>query len=577
MLSLHHDKPLSLHEMIRVAFGEAISLDEGTAALLDERRAQIVSYIQNTSQPSYGFNRGFGHNVDDPVAPERLMELQQNLIRSHACGFGDPSPKEVVRLTMLLRAISLSKGHSGVRSRVVRQLVDFLNHDLTPVVPRFGSVGASGDLAPLSHVALGLIGEGEILYKGETLPAEEALKAAGVEALQLEMKEGLALNNGVQFSNALAILAHDKLSQLLKTSCVTTAISTQVMLGSRTPFSPRIHALRPHPGALTVASWVDRLMEQAPIHLAHQNYDIDGEIQDPYNIRCAGQILGACKDLLDEAEKTLLIEAHSVTDNPLLVQNEETGLYTDVLSGGNFHGMPLAVKIYSLMQVIGILARLSNMRQARFVDQARNKGLGSDLKWPGMPEDIAATSSSMMIPEYAGAALTNYIWGQCMPNHLMSISTDAGQEDHVSMSAGLGVKVWETLPRLAELLAIELAYGTQAAAIRRDSEHIPSKKDLHTDHQEQVKNECEAHEASVNRALGGGDFHVRFEIKLDYHWKEEQRRLSEPCEAVLREVEAIFPTVTQDRYMSEQLRRLAAVVFEGTIADKAESFGVFEE
>lgn len=203
---------------------------------------------------------------------------------------------------------------------------------------------------------------------------------------------------------------------------------------------------------------------------------IDGEIQDPYNIRCAGQILGTCRDLIEEARKTLETEANSVTDNPLILPGKNNpDEFTEIISGGHFHGMPVAVKLYNFMQAMGIMSRLSNMRCARYVDEARNKRLGSDLKWHGLDNNQKATCSGIMISEYTSAALTNLIWGACMPIHLFSLSTDAGQEDHVSMSAGLAVRVWETVPRLADILAIELAMATQAASIRKTMDYIPSK------------------------------------------------------------------------------------------------------
>jgi len=300
---------------------------------------------------------------------------------------GEPVDAEVVRAVMFLRARSLVLGHSGVRSKLVESLINLLNADIVPVVPRMGSVGASGDLAPLSHVALALLGEGDVLAPGsrERRPASEVLREAGLEPLKLEMKEGLALNNGVQFSTALGILSLSKIEMLLETACLATAVSNQVMLGSDTPYLEELHQLRPHPGAMKMAERLRHYMNDSPIRASHQRYDVDGVVQDPYSLRCAAQILGACSEEISEARKTFEIEINSATDNPLLLP-DENGEYTNIISGGHFHGMPIAMKLYNLLEAMSVMARLSNMRCVRFVDGARNRGLGHDLKWPGLSD-----------------------------------------------------------------------------------------------------------------------------------------------------------------------------------------------
>lgn len=509
--------------------GEKVALDDKARAIISIRREQIVDFVTRTRSPAYGFNRGFGHNVGIDVPADKLALLQKNLIRSHSAGVGEFAPTDVVRLTMLLRAHSLAHGHSGVRPEVIDALIAFLNHDVTPVVPRFGSVGASGDLAPLSHIALALIGEGEVLVGGTPIPTAEALTKAGLTPLELQMKEGLALNNGVQFSTAWGIINLIECRNLLKTAAITTALSTQVLLGSDTPFEAQLHALRPHPGAETVAKMINDLMAGSPLREAHRHSAHDPRVQDPYSLRCAAQILGAAHDLLSEAERTFEIEINSVTDNPLLLQNpaDVGGEFTRIVSGGHFHGMPIAVKLYNLMQALAIMASLSNIRCARFVDEARNLGLGSDLIWPLLDPGERATSSGMMLAEYASAALTNFIWGAAMPSHLFSLSTDAGQEDHVSMSAGLAVRVSETIPRLAEALGIELAFCAQAAAIRAESPRLPF-------------------DSPDARIL-----------------TPEERRLSPVSERVLEKVRMLFPVVTNDRALSPDLIALGEAVRRG--------------
>jgi len=372
MVTIGSGHKLNVETVLAVAReGAQAALDEGARTTLGTRRRQIVDFVTKTEAPAYGFNRGFGHNVGVAVPKDRLALLQKNLIRSHAAGVGEPAPIEVIRGAMLLRAHSLAHGHSGVRPEVVSALIDFLNRGITPVVPRFGSVGASGDLAPLSHIALALIGEGEVFFGGKRIGAGECLKAQGLTPLELEMKEGLALNNGVQFSTAWGIVTLAECENLLKTAAISTALSTQVLLGSDTPFEAALHALRPHPGAQVVAGWISKLMENSPLREAHRRAEDDPRVQDPYSLRCSAQILGTAWDLLSEAKKTFEIEMNSVTDNPLLLQHpsELGGEFTRIISGGHFHGMPIAVKLYNLMQALAIMASLSNTRCARFVDR----------------------------------------------------------------------------------------------------------------------------------------------------------------------------------------------------------------
>jgi len=468
---------------------------------------------------------------------------------------------------MFLRACSLARGYSGVRSVVVQRLVDCLNRDIIPVVPRYGSVSASGDLAPLSHIALGLMGQGKVFYKGKETQAKAALQDAAILPLKLHMKEGLALNNGSQYSASIGVYCLAKMDMLLKTACLATALSTQVMLGADTPFRADLHELRPHPGAKQVAEWVSLLLRNSPIRKAHELFEIDGEVQDPYNIRCAAQILGACAELLMRARQTLTVEMNSVTDNPIILQaaaehgwdrkydGKYLNQYVDIVSGGHFHGMPVAIEAYNLLQAMGIIARLSNMRCVRFVDEARNKGLGNDLKWPlpAKGDDVLekihkdqATWSGMMVPEYVSAGLTNWIWGACMPSHLFSLSTDAGQEDHVSMAANIASRAMDTLPRLAEVLALELAFAAQAAAIRKQMDHIPSK------------------------ALDEKGGAKRYKLL------PEHRRLNQLGERVLKKIYEVFPPVKRDRYMADELQALAKLVFDGEILRAAEQSAKLE-
>ncbi len=565
---------LKVETVKAVASGEMllVSLPAEIRKMLSVRRAQIVSKISNNPEPAYGFNRGFGHNVSKAVSPERLAELQRNLVRSHSAGLGEPVAKEIIRATMLLQANSLALGYSAVRPEVVEALILMLNTDITPVVPSFGSLGASGDLAPLAHIALALIGEGLVFDSGSQKPepAQKVFRRRKLKALTLEMKEGLALINGMQFSNAIAILSACKLRELLKVATISTALATQVFLGSDTAYSKELLSLRPHSGILTVGRWLRNLCANSSLIKVHAPYEVDGEVQDPYSLRCAPQILGACYDLIEEAIKTFEVEAGSVTDNPLLLEEpKNTGSFTRIVSGGHFHGMPVAVKIYNLMQAMGIMARLSNVRCARYVDEARNRGLGSDLIWPEMSEDEKATCSAMMVPEYLSAALTNQIWAEAMPSHLFSLVTDAGQEDHVSMSATLALRVYSTLPRLADALAVELAFASQAAAIRKKQKTIPSR------HKPALSQEAlrlkSALTETLQKELHNKKFKPVLEINLNYRTKPKDMRLNSECEAVLARIKKIVPPVTADRSLSQQLSALSEEVLSGRLLLTADS------
>lgn len=574
MITLAHDKLLSIDATMAVVRGEKVSLARTTSKLLSERRKQTITALASSPSPAYGFNRGFGHNVDYSVPESDVELLQRNFMRSHACGVGPPAAREVVRATMLLRAQSLAKGHSAVRPEVIEMLLAFLNCNITPVVPTFGSVGASGDLAPLSHIGLALMGEGECFLANSSKPisSSKALAKHKLKPLALQMKEGLALSNGVQYSTACGVLACSALRSLLKSEALATALTAQLMLGSDQPFAEKLHALRPHRGAQVVARWIWDLMQDSPLRDSHRDYAVDAEVQDPYNLRCAAQILGTCYDLIEEAADTLSTEINSATDNPLILPDDEQQ-YTSIVSGGHFHGMPVAVKLYNLAQAATIMGSVANARCSRYIDGARNKGLGQDLAWPALSERERAISSSMMIPEYVSASLANVLLGLSNPSHLFSISTNAGQEDHVSMSAGLGVRLLEMLPRLSEVIAIELAYAGQAAAIRKKTRRIPSKH--HPTAESDVKRAVAKLESIVKRRVDMPKLRPEIEIHLGVEVTASATRLSPACERVLKRLWQIFPPVTSDRPLSGQLQDLARAVEAGRFVRDAESLVPF--
>lgn len=466
-ITLKHDGELSLADIDDVAHGRAtVALDGETRTVVQAFRDKAVGVLTapGSKKRIYGVNTGFGSNQKAAVPQEDLERLQRNLIRSHCIGVGEPAPAPVVRATMLLRAASLARGRSVVRPVVIETLIDMLNNDVTPVVPRDGSVSASGDLAPLSHIAAVVIGEGKVLTKNGPMRTAEA--GAKFKPITLEMKEGLALNNGCQYTNAWGALAAAKMERLVDAAAVSTALHVQAMRGVGRPFHKDLHDLRRHPGSMTFARWVFELLDgyefrdvDADVKLAY-----DGANQDPYNLRCSAQVLGPCVELIQRAKRTLEIEASSVTDNPIDLNAAADASYdvNRITSGGHFHGMPLAVDIYGLLQAAGIMARISNMRCVRIVDPSRNKGLGPQVR--GREPD--ATESGLMISEYTTAGLCNQIWGMAMPSHLMSLSTDSGQEDHVSMGANVAMRAYEAADRLAYILAIEMAFAAQAEEVR---------------------------------------------------------------------------------------------------------------
>ncbi len=563
---LHHEKNLTLDHIYSVGMEKVpVELHTETVTLLKKRRQQLERFVSEQKYPAYGFNRGFGHNVDLPVGKNLLSELQENLIISHAVGLGEPIPDILVRYIMLFRAQSLCRGFSGVRPEVVELLLTMLNHNILPLVPELGSVGASGDLAPLSHIALAMIGKGEVRFEGKKVSASSALKKCGLKPIKLAMKEGLALNNGIQFMTAIGIYCCYHLQLLLKTACIQTAMTAQVMLATEVPFQAELHQLRPHPGSIKVAGWIHQLMQDSPLREFHREYRIDGEIQDPYNIRCAAQILGSCAELIDDCEATLLREINSVTDNPIILPGKDGNSSVDIVSGGHFHGMPVAVRIYNLFQAMGIMAGLTNQRCARFVDDHRNKGLGRDLKWPDLSDEIKAISSAMMMPEYSSAALANAIWGEAMPSHLFNISTNSGQEDHVSMGSGLAIRAMKTLPKMASILAIELAYIVQAAAIRKQLDYIPSKAPVFKEVKEKL-NEIQSELKSIKTP-----FSLNIHLEERYPIKPEYRKLNPVGETILKEVSKIFPPVKKDTVLSDRLQELAKMVSRGEVVALANS------
>jgi histidine ammonia-lyase len=439
---------LTIADVWTVAVARApVALADSARERMSAARELVERTAHGRQEHTYGVNTGFGRFVSRSIPEELAEELQLRLLRSHACGVGEPYPAEIVRAAMLLRANALAKGFSGARIETVELLVDCLNRGVLPHVPSRGSVGASGDLAPLAHLALPLIGEGEAWFEGNRLDGAEALAAAGLEPIRLQAKEGLSLVNGTQFMSAFGALGLARAGRLAKTADIACAVSLEALQGSRTSFLPQIHAARPLPGQIDSAANVLTLLEDSAINEAHRWCD---QVQDAYSLRCAPQVHGASRDLLAYGEATVATELNSATDNPLVLV--EDGL---LVSNGNFHGQPLAFALDTLAMAVAELADISERRIERLVNPSLSGGLPAFLTGDG------GLNSGFMIPQYVAAALVSENKVLCHPAGVDSIPTSAGQEDHVSMGNASGLKAWQVLANAERVLAIELLAGVQ--------------------------------------------------------------------------------------------------------------------
>ena len=418
---------------------------------------ELVDRLVAEDRTVYGVTTGFGHLSRVKIPAAQIRELQQNLVRSHASGVGEPFDVPVTRAVMLLLAASLVRGHSGVRLEVPQLLVEMLNAEVTPVVPMRGSVGASGDLAPLAHLSLALIGEGEAWHAGKRLPGAEALRRAGLAPIHLEAKEGLALINGTHVMEACGALAILDAWRLLRAAEVAVAASVEAMLGSYVPLDPRIHALRPQRGQARTAARLRALLANSQINPSHAN---DGRVQDPYSMRCAPQVLGAVRDALTYCAGVFEAELGAVTDNPLLFPAEG-----DVLTGGNFHGQPLALALDMLAVALAQLAGFAE-RRVYLLMGPRDWDTGEHAA-PIFLTPEPGLRSGYMIAQYVAAALVNEIKVLAHPASIDSIPTSAGQEDFVSMGATAAIKARQVLDLAHRVIAIELLCACQALDFRR--------------------------------------------------------------------------------------------------------------
>jgi len=445
-------QPLSLDEIFQVAVDRrAVALDPAAVPRMRASRA-VVDGLLARGATVYGVNTGFGKLSDVRIEPGEVQALQRNLVRSHACGVGDPLPEAEVRAMLLLRANVLAKGFSGVRVELVEMLLALLHHRIHPLVPARGSVGASGDLAPLAHLALAMIGEGMVLVEGRQIPAAMAMLQAGLKPLVLEAKEGLALLNGTQAITAVGGLALARGLRVAELADLAGAMTLEALKGTPTPFDERIHAVRPHPGQMTAASHLRALLEESEIRESHR--ENDPRVQDAYCLRCIPQVHGAVRDALTSARATLEIETGAATDNPLVFPEGE------VLSGGNFHGAPLALALDTAAIAMTTLMGIGERRVDRLVNPDINEGL------PPFLSKTSGVSSGFMIAHIVAAALLNEAKVLAHPASADSVPTSGGKEDHVSMGMTAALKFRQVVENAERLLAVELMCAAQALEYR---------------------------------------------------------------------------------------------------------------
>ena len=426
-----------------------------------EAAAKTVADIVVSGETVYGVNTGFGKLAQTRIDDDRLADLQRNIVLSHATGTGPLLDDRAVRLTMALKVLSLARGHSGVRWEVIEALLRLIEHRAYPCIPSKGSVGASGDLAPLAHMAAVLLGVGEARIEGEIVPAADALARAGLEPITLAPKEGLALLNGTQVSTALALLGFFAAEDVFAAALVAGAMSVDAALGSDAPFDERLHALRGQAGQYRTAQALRQMLDGSEIRQSHLDCD---RVQDPYSLRCQPQVMGACLDLLDDTSGTLLIEAVAVTDNPLVFP--ETG---EVLSGGNFHAEPVAMAADILALAIAEIGALSERRTALLID--------SNLS--GLPPFLTSDpglNSGFMMAQVTAAALASENKSLAHPASVDSLPTSANQEDHVSMATFAARRLGDMADNTAGIVAIELLAAAQGLDFRKPLATSPALK-----------------------------------------------------------------------------------------------------
>lgn len=418
-------------------------------------REYLDRKMASQEAPIYGINTGFGSLCNVVIPDTELEQLQTNLVMSHACGTGDEVPQEVVKLMLLLKIQALAYGKSAVQLQTVERLVDFFNHDILPVVYQQGSLGASGDLAPLAHMCLPLLGMGEVCYEDVKQPAADVLKELNLEPIQLKSKEGLALLNGTQFMSAYGVWCLLQTRNLSKAADIVAAVSLEAFDGRIDPFKPHIHSIRPHKGQIETANNMRKLLQGSQLIGRKKEH-----VQDPYSFRCIPQVHGASKDTFEYVENVFLTEINSVTDNPTVFPEED-----EIISGGNFHGQPLALALDFLAIAVAELGNISERRTYQLISGLR-----------GLPPFLVAQpglNSGFMIPQYAAASIVSQNKQLCTPASVDSIVSSNGQEDHVSMGANAATKCYRVVENVQRIIAIELFNASQALEFRRPDVSSP--------------------------------------------------------------------------------------------------------
>ncbi|MGB3344052.1 MAG: histidine ammonia-lyase [Aequorivita sp.] len=438
-----------LHRHKKLALSDEAQLN------IRKSRDYLVQKMKDNDTPVYGINTGFGSLYNVKISSENLSKLQENLVMSHACGTGEFVPKPIIRLMLILKIQSLSYGYSGVQIETVERLIDFYNHDVLPVIYTQGSLGASGDLAPLAHLSLPLIGKGEVYWGGERMPSKKMLKKFNWEPITLMAKEGLALLNGTQFMSAYGVYCLLKSYKLSYFGDLIAAVSTDAFDCSVSPFNALVHLVRPHRGQVKTAEQILQFLEGSELSLSEKK-----NVQDPYSFRCIPQVHGATKDTIHFVHKTFKTEINSVTDNPNIFVNDDL-----IISGGNFHGQPLALALDYLAIAMAELGNISERRVYQLVSGLR-----------GLPEFLVENpglNSGFMIPQYTAASIVSQNKQLAMPASVDSIVSSNGQEDHVSMGANAATKCLRVIENLETILAIELMNASQALKFREPKKSSP--------------------------------------------------------------------------------------------------------
>lgn len=451
---------LSIDMINEIVFqGKQLALSEEAIVNIEKCRKYLDDKMKSNSEPIYGINTGFGSLCNVKISNENLSKLQENLVKSHACGTGEEVPHDIVKIMLLLKIQSLSYGHSGVQLVTVQRLIDFYNNDVLPVIYTQGSLGASGDLAPLAHLSLPLLGEGEVYVDAFRQPASKVLAKFGWEPIVLQSKEGLALLNGTQFMSAYGVYCLIKAEKISYLADVIGAVSLEGFDGRIEPFTDLIHLVRPHKGQVQTAERMRDLLEDSEIIAQPKVH-----VQDPYSFRCIPQVHGASKDTIDYVKKVFRTEINSVTDNPNIFVGEDL-----IISGGNFHGQPLALALDFLGIALSELGSISERRTYQLISGLRNL--------PAFLVNDPGLNSGFMIPQYTAASIASQNKQLATPASIDSIVSSNGQEDHVSMGANAATKTLRIVENVERILAIELLNGSQALEFRRplkSSEFIES-------------------------------------------------------------------------------------------------------